>query len=102
MSDTEKHATRAPDWRDHAGNLVEESYRMGAMFVDTRRLMLVAWEGWTSGEPSPGEIVYELLSTIRAMTMQSGLDETIGAVLEEAGATIERLIVATPNDEGEA
>ena len=48
---------------------------MGGQFLDARRLMLCAWEGWTSGEPDPREVLHELLATLWAMTMSSGIDD---------------------------
>lgn len=70
----ERHATQAADWRDYGTNLASEAYHLGGQFADARRIMLCAWEGWTSGEPAPGEVLYELLATLWAMTMSSGID----------------------------
>ena len=70
----ELHATKTEDWRDYGHNLAAEAVHMGGQFADARRLMLCAWEGWTSGEPDPREIFYELMATLYAMTMSSGID----------------------------
>lgn len=99
MGKSEKHATRADDWRVYGENLATETHYAGAPFLDARRLMLAAWEGWTSGDPPSGVIAYEFLATLWAMAMSSGLDE-LGPVIEKAGAEIERLIKPTPSDEG--
>jgi hypothetical protein len=75
MSGAEWHASLADDWRVYGHNLAEESAHMGGQFLDARRLMLCAWEGWTSGEPDPREVLHELLATLWAMTMSSGIDD---------------------------
>ena len=62
------------DWRDYGGSLASEAYHDGGQFPDARRLMLCAWEGWTSGEPDPREVFHELMATLWAMTMSSGID----------------------------
>jgi hypothetical protein len=94
---TEIHATRADDWRVYGNNLGAETYHMGGQFADARRLMLSAWEAWTSGEPEPAEIIHELLSTWWAMAMMIGieeigpaLEEVVGPVLQEVVANIEQ------------
>jgi len=74
MQTVERHATRAADWRVYGHNLASEAYHMGGQFTDARRLMLDAWEGWTSGEPGPDEVLHELLATWWAMAMASGVD----------------------------
>lgn len=70
----ERHATQAEDWRDYGQNLAVEADCVGGQFTDARRLMLCAWEGWTSGEPDPREVLHELLATLWAMTSSSGID----------------------------
>jgi hypothetical protein len=82
MATVEQHATRAQDWRVYGQNLAAEAYHTGGQFNDARRLMLCAWEGWTSGEPPPEEVVYELMATWWAMTMSTG-SEPLGALLIE-------------------
>lgn len=74
MQTQERHATAAEDWRVYGYNLAEEASYMGGQFADARRLMLCAWEGWTSGEPDPREVFHELMATLYAMTMSSGID----------------------------
>ena len=100
MMENEHHATRAADWRVYGHNLASESHHAGGQVTDARRLMLVAWEGWTSGEPPQGEIVYELLATLWAMAMSSGIEE-LGPLVEDFGAKVEQMIPPAPNDEGE-
>jgi len=87
----ELHATRAEDWRDYGHNLAAETDHMGAQFTDARRLMLCAWEGWTSGEPAPDEVLYELLATVWAMSMSTGIDGLEGPLEELWSAMAERL-----------
>ena len=84
MHTLERHATEAEDWRDYGHNLAAEAHYMGEQFADARRLMLCAWDGWTSGEPDPREIAHELLATLWAMTMSSGI-EGLEAPLEALG-----------------
>ena len=74
MQSIERHATVAEDFRVFGHNLASEAYHMGGQFDDARRLMLCAWEGWTSGEPDPREVLHELLATLWAMTMSSGIE----------------------------
>jgi hypothetical protein len=66
--------TVAYDWRVYGLNLASEAHHIGGQFADARRLMLCAWEGWTSGEPDPREVFEELMATLWAMTMSSGID----------------------------
>lgn len=73
MKSVEHHATRADDWRIYGNNMAEESQYVGH-FLDARRVMLDAWENWTSGEPGRDEVLYEFLATLWAMAMASGMD----------------------------
>jgi len=70
----ERHATQSDDWRVYGQNLAEEAHYDGGQFTDARRIMLCAWEGWTSGEPDPREVFHELMATLWAMTMSTGID----------------------------
>ena len=86
MQSIERHATVAEDWRDYGQNLAVEADFVGGQFTDARRLMLCAWEGWTSGEPDPREVFHELMATLWAMTMSSGiegLEEPLEALADE-------------------
>ena len=89
---TEEHATRAEDWRDYAHNLAEEAGYAGLQFTDARRIMLCAWEAWASGEPPREELVYELLATIQAMTMSTGIDN-VEPALNEFAARLFGLVI---------
>jgi hypothetical protein len=85
----ERHATRAADWRVYGHNLALEAEHVGH-FPDARRLMLDAWEAWTSGEPDPDEVLYELLATWWAMAMASGVDGLEDPLEALAGRMAER------------
>ena len=74
MRTFERHATQAEDWRDYGQNLAVEADCVGGQFTDARRLMLCTWEVWTSGEPDPREVFHELMATLWAMTMASGIE----------------------------
>ena len=91
MKTLEQHATVADDWRVYGQNLAEEADYMGGQFNDARRLMLCAWEGWTSGEPDPREVFHELLATLWAMTMSSGIDGLEAPLEALANEMAERL-----------
>lgn len=88
---TEKHATRAPDWRVYGDNLAAEAEHVGGQFADARRLMLDAWEGWTSGEPEPQEIIYELLATWQAMAVMSGISDEIVPLFNKIAAKVAKI-----------
>lgn len=91
MMDIEYHATRSDDWLMYGCNLGEEVAHMGDQFTDARRLMLAAWDGWTSGEPEPDLIKYEFLATLWAMVEMAEFDikaavvELINRCSEEVG-----------------
>lgn len=85
----ERHATRADDWRTYGNNLAAENHYVGGQFADARRLMLDAWEAWTSGEPEHDEVLYELLATWWAMCMATGIEgfeDPLEALAEKMGA----------------
>jgi len=71
------------DWRAHGQKLAAQTFYEGH-FDAARKVMLDAWEGWTSGEPPREEVVYELLATWWAMAMASGLEELGGPLKELA------------------
>jgi hypothetical protein len=73
MTRDELHAAPAKDWRDYGSHLAGEAHYQGGTFNDGRRLMLSTWEDWTSGEPPRREIVHELLATLWAMSMSTGI-----------------------------
>jgi|SRR5215472_703862 len=91
MQTLERHATEAKDWHDYGHNLAAEAYYMGEQFADARRLLLCAWEGWTSGEPGPHEVMHEMLSTWWAMAMSSGISG-IEKALEELFDAVQRQV----------
>lgn len=97
MSSLERHATHADDWRVYGRNMAEEAYHMGGQFRDARRLMLAAWEGWTSGEPGQKKVLHELLATWWAMAMSAGI-EGLEAPLDELFSRVSGL----PDDPNEA
>lgn len=57
------------------------------IYADARRVMLDAWEGWTSGEPPEDAIIRELLSAWRAMATMCGI-ESVGDALAEIALQI--------------
>lgn len=89
MKSTERHATHAEDWRAYGANLAFEAHHMGGQFSDARRLMLDTWEAWTSSEPGTKKITYELLATLWAMAMSTGIDGLDGPLEEFASQVAE-------------
>jgi hypothetical protein len=91
MARGEMHATPAEDWRDYGNNLAGEAHYQGEQFNNARRLLLCAWDGWTSGEPPKREIVRELLATFWAMSMSTGI-AAIEGPLEAFAARLTEII----------
>ena len=91
LQEYERHATRAEDWRVYGHNLAAESYYMGAQFTDARRMLLDAWESYTSGDPDPSDVLHEMLATWWAMAMSCGI-EGFGEPFEAFAAEVEKLV----------
>lgn len=77
------------DWQVHGDNLAEEAARMGGQFEDARALMLDCWEGWTSGDPAPQDLLYELLATWWAMARMENVPDSVADAVQEIAAQLQ-------------
>jgi hypothetical protein len=85
------------DWRELGQEIGLESTTFTVTLDEARSLMLQSWDAWAcSGDPAQDEILNELLATVWAMLMSTGLETKLTTEAIELFAASLRASIVTP------